>query len=132
MSRSRKGEGPDDHVEALLDRMSRDSFPASDPPQLEGLDADGAPAAAAPPAPPRTHAPPPEVGTLTTAAPSPFDREGRYPLGDGQAVTLHTEGDLVHLAFDRHPVAVDAAGLEALIAVLERHRPSLLGASGRS
>jgi hypothetical protein len=132
MSLPRQGEGPDDHIEALLDRMSKDSFPASDPPQLEGLDAEGAPGTAVLPAPPRTHAPPPELPNVATAAPSPFDREGRYPLGEDQAVTVRTEGDLVHLAFDRHPVAVDAVGLEALIALLERHRPSLLGGPGRS
>lgn len=113
-----------EHVEKLIDKMSKDSFPASDPPQLEGFDQDGQPAHKGAPVHPPTHAPPPEV-ELPAPDRSPFDREGRYELGGAGEVAIATEGEQVRIAFTAHPLTLDATALETLISVLERHRPTL-------
>jgi hypothetical protein len=112
------------HVEQLLDRMSADSFPASDPPQVEGFAEDGAPARNRPTSPVRTHPPPADVAVPGAEA-SPFDREGRYALGGAGEVVLSTRGQDVTVTLTANPVTLDPAALETLIAVLERHRPSL-------
>jgi hypothetical protein len=124
MSGTQSDRAPE-HVEKLIDKMSKDSFPASDPPQLQGFDQDGEPArSTALPVHPPTHAPPPEVA-LPEPDRSPFDREGRYELEGAGEVTIATEGQQVRIAFTDHPLTLDATALETLIALLERHRPAL-------
>jgi hypothetical protein len=126
MSRGSDTARPKKHVEKLLDRMAKDSFPASDPPQVEGFTRDGEPASARIPRVHDTHAPPPDVGELPGADRSPFDREQRYPLG-ATDVLLSTHGNSVRIELGEHPLTLDAAALEALIGLLEKHRPSLHG-----
>jgi hypothetical protein len=127
MTRGTQSDREPAHVEQLLDKMSKDSFPASDPPQLEGFAEDGAPPRNAVPAPTRTHAPPPDVGRLPGGEASPFDRDGRYALGDRGEVALSTHGQEVTIELPANPFVVDPASLETLISVLERHRPPLTG-----
>jgi hypothetical protein len=130
MARGTQTDRKPEHVEQLLDKMSKDSFPASDPPQLEGFTTDGAPAHNAVPPPTRTHAPPPDVGALPGSEASPFDRDGSYPVGDAGEVKVRTKGHEVTIELPANPLTVDAATLETLISVLERHRPPLHPATG--
>ena len=65
------------------------------------------------------------MGELPGSDRSPFDREGSYTVGGRAEVTLRTEGGEVSIELGENPLALDAAGLEELIALLERHRPSL-------
>lgn len=116
---------PAEHVEQLIDRMSKDSFPASDAPQLAGFEQDGAPAHNAVPRHPPTHAPPPDVGPLPGSDAAPFDRDGRYALHDWGEVRLRTVGGEVEIELPANPLVLDVTALETLIALLERHRPAL-------
>ena len=110
------------HVEALVDEMSKESFPASDAPQLVGaLDRDPADLPRHPP----THAPPPEVAPEDDTK---LDvREGRYPLGDAGEAWVRTGRDGVDVRLPAAKLHLDPAALEQLIAALERHRPPLHG-----
>lgn len=114
---------PED-IEATLDEMLRETFPASDAPQLDGLPLDGAPTKRSPH--PSRHAPPPDAPDPHATHASGFDvPEQRYPLGDRGHVTLATHGETVDAAFSDARLQLDAIALEKLIAALERHRPSL-------
>lgn len=125
MKRGKQSERAPAHVEELIDEMSKESFPASDSPQLPGLASDGAPSRAAPTPHPAEHAPPPDAGIPAGTDAAAFDLAGRYRLDDSTDIALATEGPRVRITLARNPLTLDAAGLEALIALLERHRPSL-------
>lgn len=112
----------DAHDEATLDEMLDETFPASDPPQLEGTTGDR-------PSPrqarrhPAEHPPPPQVAGGDDAA---LDvREGRCALGEAGEAVLRTEAGMLELRMPANPVRLDAASLERLIEALEHHRPPL-------
>jgi hypothetical protein len=113
-----------ENVDSLLDEMSKESFPASDAPQLDGIEREGAPAANAVPKHPAEHAPPPEVPDPPPSEQQTNVLEERYRIGDC-AVTLRTVNDRFEIGLDRNPMMLDAAGVEELIALIERHRPPL-------
>jgi hypothetical protein len=111
-------------TEQGLDEMLRETFPASDAPQLDGHALQGAPANALPRH-PAEHAPPPEVQLSPADDAAAFERARQtYPLGAAN-VTLSTSGGEVEIELPANRLTLDAAGLEQLIAALERHRPSL-------
>lgn len=114
-----------ENVEALIDEMSKESFPASDAPQLDGLEREGAPAANAVPKHPTEHAPPPEVPDLPESDKEPGVLEERYRIGEHGAVTLRTLHDRFEIGLDQNPMTLDAAGVEQLLELIQRHRPSL-------
>jgi hypothetical protein len=122
MSEPKRKEDVDD----LLDEMSKESFPASDAPQLDGLERVGAPAANAVPKHPAEQAPPPEVPDPPPSGREPGVLSERYRIGDA-AITLRTVNDRFEIGLDENPTTLDAAGVEELISLIERHRPSLHG-----
>lgn len=126
MPRQNKPMTPD-HADALIDEMSKESFPASDSPQLDGV-LDGGPARNAVPRHPAEHAPPADAAAATDDA-SLDVREGRYPLGDAGEIWLRTAPGRVDVRLPSGELHLDPAALEQLIAALERHRPSLHGRS---
>ena len=112
-------------VDALVDEMGDESFPASDAPQLDGVTRDG-PARNAVPRHPGTHAPPPDV--VPAGDDEALDvREGRYDLGDAGEAQVRTDARGVDLRLPSNPVRLTASALEQLITALERHRPPLRG-----
>ena len=76
MKRGKQSERTPAHVEELIDEMSKESFPASDSPQLAGLASDGAPSRPVPPAHPAEHAPPPDAGAIAGTQAESFDLAG--------------------------------------------------------
>jgi hypothetical protein len=113
-------------VDALVDEMSKASFPASDSPQLDGV-LNAAPAANAVPRHPAEHAPPPEAAPGGDADAALDVREGRYPVGDAGELWIRTEPGRVTLTLPSAELRLGAAALEQLIGALERHRPPLTG-----
>jgi hypothetical protein len=112
-----------ERVEALLDEMIKETFPASDAPQLDGV-LDAGPAANAVPSHPLEHAPPPDVAPPGDDAALDV-REGRYPVGDAGAAYVRTDADGVEIELPANPLRIGASALEDLIAALQKHRPPL-------
>jgi hypothetical protein len=110
-------------VESALDEMIAETFPASDPPQLDGM-LQPAPAANAVPTHPDEHAPPPEVPERPSTARVDV-RGGRVSLGDAGEVELRSDAEGIEVTLPANPLHLDARGLEALIAALQKHRPPL-------
>ena len=112
-----------ERVEALLDEMIAETFPASDPPQLDGAFKRG-PAENAVPRHPDQHAPPPDVAADVDDTALDV-REGRYSLGNAGEARLRTDAEGIDVHLPANPLRLDAAALEALIAALQKHRPPL-------
>jgi hypothetical protein len=113
------------HTEAVLDEMLKETFPASDAPQLDGLPLAGAPASRELPRHPAGHARPPDVPEQGDSDAALEVRDGRCSLGAAGEASLHTDADGVELRLPENPVRMDAAALERLITALQRHRPPL-------
>jgi len=116
----------DGHLDALIDEMAKESFPASDPPQLEGITSDGDPVDAAD-----------DEGCVFTARVDEAEvdpgrawvashrvLEETVTVGDQGAITLRHLGepDRLQIFLGEDGVALSAEDVDLLIATLARKR----------
>ena len=116
----------DGHLDALVDRMLKDTFPASDPPQLEGLARDGEPVETLDEEEPVFAAPLDEAELDPRSAWVASHRliEETFTVGDGGAITVRHLGgpDRLQIFLGEEGLALSADDVDFLIATLERKR----------
>jgi hypothetical protein len=126
---TRKSQRSDAHLDALLDEMVKETFPASDPPQLEGLTRDGEPVSAGDDEACVFTAPVDEAEVDPRHAWVASHRllEETLTVSDQGAITLRhlAEPERLQIYLGEEGLALSAEDLDLLIVTLSRKRAEM-------